>query len=160
MIGQCRVLTITIQDYKQLTMTFKHGGVSHTFQGLRHSSIEALTDKELSCLQGTGFLFQIFLSSRNSQPNSYSLDLAQLLAEFKQVFEVSNHLPPKWSHDHCIPLQPNVEPVSVRPYRYPYHQKAAIEKMVTELLQSGLIRPSNKPFSSPVLLVKKVDGDW
>lgn len=32
--------------------------------------------------------------------------------------------------------------------------------MVRKLLQSGLVRPSNSPFSSPVLLVKKPDGNW
>ena len=32
--------------------------------------------------------------------------------------------------------------------------------MVQELLQSGLIRPSNSPLSSPVLLVKKIGGTW
>jgi len=32
--------------------------------------------------------------------------------------------------------------------------------MMQELLQIGLIRPSNSSFSSPILLVKKPDGAW
>jgi len=83
-----------------------------------------------------------------------------LLSKFSHVFEQPTSLPPKRSNDHHIPLQPNSGPVSVRPYRYPYYQKTEIEKMVQELLKSDLIRPSNSPFSSPVLLVKKADGAW
>ncbi|GJZ96097.1 reverse transcriptase [Tanacetum coccineum] len=40
------------------------------------------------------------------------------------------------------------------------NQKDAIELMVKELLDSGVIRPSQSPFSSPIVMVKKKDDTW
>jgi len=46
----------------------------------------------------------------------------------------------------------------VRAYRYPYFQKSEIEKLIQEMLLSGIT--SQSPFSAPVLLVCKPDGSW
>jgi hypothetical protein len=61
---------------------------------------------------------------------------------------------------HSITLKFDAQPVCVRPYKYPYFHKEEIEKIVAKLLMSGVISPSQSPFSSPVLLVRKADGSW
>ncbi|GJY04844.1 putative mitochondrial protein [Tanacetum coccineum] len=92
-------------------------------------------------------------------PNTPSV-LDPLIEEFADVFEVPNCLPPKRGHDHRIPLQEGTQPINIRPYRHPPTQKDAIESMVKELLDSGVIRHSQSSFSSPVVMVKKKDGSW
>nr|GEZ68526.1 retrovirus-related Pol polyprotein from transposon 17.6 [Tanacetum cinerariifolium] len=55
---------------------------------------------------------------------------------------------------------PNTPLINVRPYRHPPNKKDAIELMVKELLKSGVIRTSQSPLSSPIVMVKKKDGSW
>ncbi|GKD40383.1 reverse transcriptase, partial [Tanacetum coccineum] len=86
--------------------------------------------------------------------------LKELLIEFEDVFALPTVLPPQRHHDHRIPLKEGAVPVNIRPYRHPPTQKDAIETMVQELLDSKVIRPSNSPFSSPIVMVKKKDGTW
>ncbi|GJS18308.1 putative mitochondrial protein [Tanacetum coccineum] len=72
----------------------------------------------------------------------------------------TNMLPLNRSCDHKIPLLEGSQTVNVRPYRHPPTQKDAIEGMVQELLDTGVIRPSNSPFASPIVMVKKKDNTW
>nr|KYP73757.1 Retrovirus-related Pol polyprotein from transposon 17.6 [Cajanus cajan] len=83
-----------------------------------------------------------------------------LLHQFNSIFAKPTCLPPPRLHDHHINLFPNSNHVNVKPYRYPHAHKDAMTLIINELLQTGLIRPSTSPFSSPVLLVRKKDGTW
>lgn len=53
-----------------------------------------------------------------------------------------------------------MKPVNVKPYRYAPTQKDEIERQIQEMLINGIIRPSQSPYASLVLLVKKKDGSW
>ncbi|GKC21559.1 hypothetical protein Tco_1023709 [Tanacetum coccineum] len=47
------------------------------------------------------------------------------------------------------------QPVNIRPYRHLPTQKDAIKAMIKELLDAGVIKPSNSRFASPIVIVKK-----
>ncbi|XP_017413041.2 uncharacterized protein LOC108324610 [Vigna angularis] len=84
--------------------------------------------------------------------------LKQILSDFEGVFREPQGLPPERKVDRRIPLKEGTEPISVRPYRYPHLMKTEIERQVEEMLKLGVIRPSNSPYSSPLILMKKKDG--
>jgi hypothetical protein len=88
-------------------------------------------------------------------------DLQSILSKHQVVFSTPQGLPPSRAlHDHFIPLVPGSLPPNIRPYRHPFSQKNEIEKMVQELLNVGVIRPSTSPYSSPVVIVLKKEGSW
>lgn len=100
----------------------------------------------------------------DSEPPQFLADLDPMvlavLGSHEAVFRTPVGMPPSRPFDHRIHLLPNSKPVNVRPYRYPYFQKNEIEQQVKEMLTSGVIRPSQSPFSSPVLLIRKKDGTF
>lgn len=50
--------------------------------------------------------------------------------------------------------------MQLRPYRYAHYQKDEIERIIREMLQSGVIRDSSSPFASSAILAGKKDGTW
>jgi hypothetical protein len=86
--------------------------------------------------------------------------LADLLQQHSDIFDESQGLPPARPCDHRIHLLPDMAPVAVRPYRYPQLQKDELERQVVVMLTQGIIRILTSPFSTPVLLVRKANGNW
>ncbi|UYV69577.1 hypothetical protein LAZ67_6004008, partial [Cordylochernes scorpioides] len=54
----------------------------------------------------------------------------------------------------------NHQPIKHRPYRVSPTERQAIQTEVDKMLDAGIIRHSESPWSSPVILVKKKDGNW
>lgn len=152
-------------DWKKKRLRFSHEGRRITLQGIK--------DKNMGCSQVTPAQLQQMLKIgavchmmelypiHEEEPSSAIPPVVvQLLDRFKDRFEEPQGLPPRRQFDHHINLLPGVQPVSIKPYRYSPQQKNEIEQQVSEMLRKGLIRPSRSPFSSPVLLVKKKNGEW
>lgn len=59
----------------------------------------------------------------------------------------------------AINLQNN-DPVVYRPYRLAVKEKEQVRTMVSELLENDIVRPSTSSYASPVVLVKKKNGEF
>ena len=54
----------------------------------------------------------------------------------------------------------DVLPIKQRPYRTSARCKKEIDRQVDDMLQTGITREPVSPWSSPVFLVKKKDGNF
>ncbi|KOM30953.1 hypothetical protein LR48_Vigan01g050800 [Vigna angularis] len=89
-----------------------------------------------------------------------SCTTSTLLESHNDLFQDLVGLPPNFPYDHAIHLHEGASIPNLRPYKYSHQQKNEIERLVKEMLQTGIIKPSISPYSSPIILVKKKDGGW
>lgn len=64
---------------------------------------------------------------------------------------------PKLFYEMNIILQ-HEQPFSFRPRRLSYHENSELSKIIDELKEQGIIKDSNSPYCSPIVLVKKKNG--
>jgi hypothetical protein len=161
-----RTLGLIMWDFSKLHMSFRYKDKWVQLRGIaspKDRMVEAQPMLKAIKKQQGGIIIRLFsvqLGVEQDFLTTKNSSLRKLLEEYNQIFEEPHGLPPNRVQDHKIPLQHGTGAVNVRPYRNPHYQKNEIEKIVMGLLSSGMIRPSNSPYSSPVLLVKKHDGSW
>ncbi|GJZ37219.1 hypothetical protein Tco_0583410 [Tanacetum coccineum] len=138
-------------NFTSLRMQFQHEG--------RQMALSANLSSASLCVPTT-YVMSIDIVHKPTFGTTENQALEELLKEFYDVFSLHTILPPQRHHVHRIPLKEGATPVNIRPYKHPPSQKDAIESMVQEFLDSKVIKPSNSPFSSPIVMVKKKDRTW
>jgi len=165
-------------NYKHLWMSFDWQGEKVLLKGENPPKFQTIELKQLSSLVGNqGQVADYFLCSlmivedgekkatgariiTTLFPNIKDTDLLSLLQSYQDLFHEPKRLPPPRAHDHRVPLKADGEAFNLRPYRYSGLQMDILEKMVKEMLEARIIRTSNSPFVSPMILVKKKDSTW
>ncbi|XP_071902628.1 uncharacterized protein [Coffea arabica] len=148
-------------DFKQLTMKFHKGKEPVELKGeVGKLKLKLIKGSKLAKWKRKQSYGLHVVEEGEETPGRMLAEMKVLLNQFGKVFAESQGMPPVRSHDHGIPLKEGAASFQIRPYRCPYVQKAKIEKLVKEMLQMGIIQPSNSSFASPVLFVKKKDESW
>lgn len=90
----------------------------------------------------------------------YSKWLSNLLKEYSELFEETCGLPPKWPVEHEIHLIADSPLPNLSMYRNLVLENKEIKRQINKLLEHCIIKPSNSPCGSLVVLVPKKDGGW
>ena len=99
------------------------------------------------------------LMSIDSVPRNTAAHLEEVLLEFLEAFaRTDEDLGGTDAVQHRIDTG-NAPPVRQPPRRIPVHLREEVDKMISDMLDKDVIRPSKSPWASPVVLVKKKNGD-
>ena len=83
--------------------------------------------------------------------------LQQFLHQHEKVFSVGGELGRYSKHPFSINTG-NAHPIRQMPRPVPYHRKAEVDRQLDEMLEKGIIEPTDSEWASPILMVKKADG--
>ncbi|GKD67078.1 reverse transcriptase [Tanacetum coccineum] len=171
-LGGCEMVTgiqwlVTLGDirfnFHKLRMDFKYNGKKVLLRGTHISHLDWLNQKtsDKSVRQAELHYMAIcvfpnfaatYMQIEETPATPIHPELQQVIAAYEDVFAIPTELPPRRYHDHKIPLVEGAQPVNVRPYKHPPSQKNAIEGMVAELLEAGVIKKRNNPLSSLIVM--------
>ncbi|KAL4361032.1 hypothetical protein GQ457_04G005470 [Hibiscus cannabinus] len=144
-------------NFAKYKMGFNVAGKEVELEGVQAGSLQWMSSKTCDkLLRGNNSPYTAAIWLLNPQlevkgnDQQLATDMVRLLQEFKEVFEEPKGLPPERGHTHRIELKDENAVVKVKSYRHSAHQKDEIERLVGEMLESGIIRNNNSTFSSPI----------
>lgn len=97
----------------------------------------------------------------NMIPKLIKDPVTKLFEEYKEVLAVkTDDLKPTKLFPHRIVLKPGATPIKQKAYRLSKVQAIAVKKELEKLIKNQLIEPSHSPWSSPIVLVLKKNGQY
>lgn len=75
---------------------------------------------------------------------------------FPLFYQINSNLTFTNAIKHHINTTDNI-PIYSKTYRYPYVHKEEVKRQIQDMLENGIIRPSNSPYSAPIWIVPKKD---
>lgn len=109
-----------------------------------------------------------YLSSQKNDKNTIHADAigkeakqqSSLLQEFRDCISYSTSELGKTDAASLSIRCTSDVPIAYRPYRLAENEKSIVRNIIQELLDNNIIRESNSPYASPILLVKKKNGEY
>jgi hypothetical protein len=151
-------------NFQELFMEFSLEGKEIELRGITGKPSMVISSNGMKKLLENGHhgvIVQLCsLDVQTSKP-SIPLHLQGIIDKNSKIFEdIPKGIPPTRNHDHEIRLILGSVPPNIKTYRYPYAQKTEIECMVQEILEAGIIRPSQSSYPAPVVMIFKKDISW
>lgn len=124
-----------VTNYREHIFQFSYQGTTNNWKGLEPPSTKPIQLHSLRRDTTTDAISMYYclqiVSTVPTQDEQVNPTLQAILESFVDIFQKPQGLPPSRAHDHAMHLVPGTKPVNVRPYRYPYFQKQAMEEMIT-----------------------------
>lgn len=112
---------------------------------------QAIYRRQLAPAQGIDAAFEEKLQGLQES-------IREILLEYQDLFTNNVKQSTTRAAQHTIILKRN-EIIKQKPYKYSPEKREVIRQEIRKMLEAGVIRPSHSPYSSPIVLVQKKDGE-
>ncbi|KAH0729719.1 hypothetical protein KY290_000849 [Solanum tuberosum] len=146
----CRTRVVKFQFPNELVLEWKSSSAVSKGRFISYLTARKLVSK--------GCVYHLVRVNDSSVEVSH-IQSIPVVKEFPEVFpDDLPGVPPERDIDFGIDLLPDIQPISILPYRMAPAELKELKKQLMDLLDKGFIQPSVSPWGSPVLFVRKKDG--